>query len=208
MDYYNEIKNELISNEVNKRVKDYSKNKYELERYCNVGKLLIEAQGGEKRAKYGDGLIREYTCKLRNENIIKIHPRILWRCRQFYLINQKVSTLSTQLSWSHYVELLSMDDINKINYYIDITCKQNLSVRQLRARIKSNEYERLTKTAKNKLINREKACISDLIKNPIVIKNNKNYEIVSEKVLQGLILDNIESFMKELFLELIVWYNY
>ena len=52
--YYNEIKNELINNEVYKRVKDYSKNKNELSTYYNVGKLLIEAQGGEERAKYGD----------------------------------------------------------------------------------------------------------------------------------------------------------
>ena len=67
MNYYNEIKNELINNEVYKRVKDYSKNKNELSTYYNVGKLLIEAQGGEERAKYGDGLIKEYSKKLSEE---------------------------------------------------------------------------------------------------------------------------------------------
>ena len=64
MDYYNEIKNELIDNEINKQVKDFSKNKYELQKYYNVGKLLIEAQGGEERAKYGNGLIKEYSKRL------------------------------------------------------------------------------------------------------------------------------------------------
>ena len=64
MNYYNEIKNNLIDVEVYKKVKDYSKNKYELEKYYQVGKLLIEAQGGETRAKYGDGLIKEYSKKL------------------------------------------------------------------------------------------------------------------------------------------------
>ncbi len=67
MNYYNEIINELINNEITKRVKDYSKNKSDLNTYYNVGKLLIEAQGGEKRAKYGDGLIKNYSTKLIKE---------------------------------------------------------------------------------------------------------------------------------------------
>ena len=67
MNYYNEIKNRLIDNEVYKRVKDYSKNKNDLSTYYEVGKLLIEAQGGEDRTKYGDGLIKAYSIKLTNE---------------------------------------------------------------------------------------------------------------------------------------------
>ncbi len=58
--YYNEIKNELLNNEIYKIVKNYSKNRNELSTYYNVGKLLIEAQGGENRAKYGNGLIKKY----------------------------------------------------------------------------------------------------------------------------------------------------
>ena len=58
--YYEEIKNELINNEINKKIKDYSKNKSDLDAYYNVGKLLVEAQGGEDRAKYGNYLIKEY----------------------------------------------------------------------------------------------------------------------------------------------------
>ena len=67
MNYYNEIKNILINNEITKRVKDYSKNKSDLDSYYNVGKLLIEAQGGETRARYGDNLIKEYSKKLTSE---------------------------------------------------------------------------------------------------------------------------------------------
>ena len=67
MNYYNEIKNKLIDNEVYKRVKDYSKNRNDLNTYYEVGKLLIEAQGGEERAKYGDRLIKEYSERLYNE---------------------------------------------------------------------------------------------------------------------------------------------
>ncbi len=67
MNYYNEIKRELINNEIYKKVKDYFKNKSDLSTYYNVGKLLIKAQGGEKRAKYGDALIKEYSIKLTKE---------------------------------------------------------------------------------------------------------------------------------------------
>ena len=74
----------------------------------------------------------------------------------------------------------------------------NLSIRQLRDRIKSKEYERLPETTKNKLINQDDSNVVDFVKNPIIIKNSNNYEIISEKILQKLILEDIESFMKEL----------
>ena len=111
MNYYKEIKNELINNEVYKRVKDYSKNKNELSTYYNVGKLLIEVQGGEDRAKYGDGLIKEYSKKLNDELGRKYNITTLKRMRQFYLIVEKGATLSHQLTWSHYCELLSINII-------------------------------------------------------------------------------------------------
>ena len=87
--YYNEIKNELLNNEVYKRVKDYSKNRNELSTYYNVGKLLIEAQGGEDRAKYGDSLIKEYSLKLSQEIGKKYNITTLKRMRQFYLMIEK-----------------------------------------------------------------------------------------------------------------------
>ena len=200
MDYYNEIKNELINNEVNKRVKDYSKNKYELERYYNVGKLLVEAQGGEERAKYGDSLIREYANRLKTEVGCRYSFRMLRKMRQFYLtFNEKIwLTLSAKLTWSHYCELLSIKEINQVNYYINIAINQNLSVRKLRERIKSKEYERLPDSTKRKLINKEDTIVSDFVKNPILIKKTKNYEVVSEKILKQIIIEDIESFMEEL----------
>ena len=136
--YYNEIKNELINNEIYKKVKDYSKNRNELSTYYNVGKLLIEAQGGEDRAKYGDGLIKEYSLKLSQEVGKGYSTRNLKNMRKFYLLCEKGQTLSAKLSWSHYVELLSLNDINEINYYIGVAEKNSLSVRELREKIKSN----------------------------------------------------------------------
>ena len=198
--YYNEIKNELLNNEVYKRVKDYSKNRNELSTYYNVGKLLIEAQGGEGRAKYGNGLIKEYSARLTKELGKKYSVTTLKYMRMFYLLIEKGQPLADQLSWSHYCELLPLKDINEINYYIKITSEQFLSKRQLRERIKNKEYQRLDDNAKLKLINREEFGISDTIKNPIIIKNKLEIEKenISEKMLQRLILEDIESFMKEL----------
>ena len=197
MNYYNEIKNILINNEITKRVKDYSKNKSDLDSYYNVGKLLIEAQGGESRAKYGDNLIKEYSLKLTNELGKGYTVSALKRMRQFYIIIQKGATLSHQLSWGHYVELLKFNNQLIINYYIDISIRYTLSIRELRNRIKSNEYERLDEETKNKLEKDGCVSVTDFVKNPILIKNSK-YDEISEHVLRQLILENISSFMKEL----------
>ena len=195
--FYNEIKEEFINCEVYKKVKDYSKNKKELDTYYNVGKLLIEAQGGEERAKYGNKLIKEYSLKLTEELGKGFNNSALKRMRQFYLTIQKGATLSHQLTWSHYVEILKINDSNKINYYIAITINENLSVRELRERIKNNEYDRLDNNTKNKLITKEETTITDFIKNPIIIKTNGR-KISNEKILKMIILENLDIFLKEL----------
>jgi len=137
LNYYYEIKNRLISNEVYKKVKDYSKNKNDLDTYYEIGRLLIEAQGGEEHAKYGNKLIKEYSKKLYNENNLNYSERTLRRMRQFYIMfkDKKWSPLATKLTWSHYQELLVLKDKNEINYYIEQSINYNLSKRQLREKI-------------------------------------------------------------------------
>ena len=194
MNYYNEIKNKLIDNEVYKRVKDYSKNRNDLNTYYEVGKLLIEAQGGEERAKYGDGLIKEYSEKLTKDLGKKYSITSLKYMRMFYLFVEKSQPPADQLTWSHYCELLPLKDINEINYYIKITSEQCLSKRKLREKIKSKEYQRLDDNTKLKLVNKEETNVTDFIKN----KYNYDIENISEKMLQILILEDIPSFLKEL----------
>ena len=143
MNYYKEIKEELINNEITKRVKDYSKNRSDLNTYYNVGKLLSEAG-----KHYGEGIIKRYSIKLIVEVGKKYNYTLLKNTRSFYFMIQKSPTLSDLLSWSHYVELLPIENVGEINYYIKITEQQNLSVRQLRERIKNKEYERLDKKTK------------------------------------------------------------
>ncbi|NLV90450.1 MAG: DUF1016 domain-containing protein [Tenericutes bacterium] len=193
LDYYNEIKIELVNNEVFKKVKDYSKNKSDLNAYYNVGKLLSEANN-----QYGDGVIKEYSKRLTKELGKGYNTTSLKRMRQFYQIVEKGATLWHQLSWSHYRILLVFDDVNIINYYSTITKIQNLSVRKLEEKIKNNEYERLDNTTKEKLISKTENSIEDFIKNLILIKNSYSYKEVSEKLLKQLILENLDNFLKEL----------
>ena len=195
MNYYNEIKNELINNEINRKVKNYSINKSDLDTYYNVGKILNEAG-----KHYGEGIIKEYSQKLKFDLNKNYSVRLLYRMLKYYnfVSEEKLPTLSAKLSWSHYDEILRFDDINKIVFYIKISEQQNLSVRQLREKIKSNEYERLPLEAKNKLINQDESNVVDFVKNPIKIKNGNKYDIFSEKILQKLILEDIENFLDEL----------
>ena len=195
MNYYEEIKSKIIDNETYERVKDYSKERHRVITYYEIGKLLNEAGG-----KYGDNIINEYSKKLVIEVGKKYNRRTLFRMRQFYrtFSNEKVSPLVTQLTWTHYLVLLSVKDSNAVNYYIDQIFKRNLSKRQLEEVIKSKEYERLPDETKNKIIKEEKLEVKDLVPNPILIKNTNNIEIITEKVLHNLILEDIEDFMREL----------
>lgn len=192
MNYYNQIKKELIDNELNKKVKDYSKNKYEIQKYYNVGKLLLEAGNN-----YGDGIIKEYSKKLTNEIGKKYSVRYLFDIRKLYLFS-KVHPLGAQLTMSHYRLLFPLNDDNEIDYYINQIIKRNLSKRELEVIIKSNEYGRLPEYTKNKLIKKEKSSVVDFVKSPIQIKNNGNKEIISEKLLQKLILEDISYFLEDL----------
>ena len=195
MNYYNEIKNKLIDNEVYSRVKDYSKERCKVITYFEIGKLLTEAGG-----KYGDNIIDEYSKKLVVEVGKKYNRRTLFRMKQFYNVfsDEKVTTMLTQLTWTHYLVFLSIKDYNAINYYIKQVSKRNLSKRQLEDIIKSKEYERLPIETKNKLITEENLEVRYLIPSPVLIRNKNNVEIVTEKALHRLILEDIESFMKEL----------
>ena len=195
MNYYKEIKNRLIDDEIYSRVKDYSKEKHTLLTYYEVGKLLLEAG-----TKYGNDIIGNYSEKLSIEVDKKYNSRTLRRMRQLYKFfeKQKWSPLGTKLSISHIRQLFSLNDSNEINYYANQIEKRNLSKRQLEEIIKNKEYKRLPAETKKKLALDYKIEIKDLVPNPILIRNKNNIEIINEKTLHHLILEEIELFMREL----------
>ena len=195
MNYYKEIKNKLIDNEIYQKVKDYSKERNKVMTYFEIGKLLTEAGG-----KYGDNIIDEYSKKLVIDVGKKYNRRTLFRMKKFYNVfsNEKVTTMLTQLTWSHYLLLLSLKDLDEIIYYINASVEENLSVRELETKIKTKEYKRLDNSVKKKLQNNEKLKVTDFIKNPVIIKNSYNYDMITEKILKKLIIEDIDSFLKEL----------
>ena len=182
MNYYNEIKNKLIDNEIYSKVKDYSKERHKVITYFEIGRLLNEAGG-----KYGENIIDEYSKKLVVEVGKKYNRRTLFRMKKFYNVfsNEKVTTMLTQLTWSHYLLLLSISDYDEIIYYINISKNNNLTQRQLHELIKQNVYNRLSNETKTKLIISNDLKVNDLIPNPILIKSNLINKEISEYALKN-----------------------
>ena len=195
MDYYNEIKNKLIKNEIYEKTKDYSKERNKVKTYFEVGKILSEA-GKE----YGKNITKQYSEKLTIEVGKKYNERTLRRFRQFYetFKYEKWSTMWTKLCWSHYREVLSLKDINEIIYYLNECNNKNLSQRQLHEMIQLNYYRRLSNEVKNKLINRQELKVEELVPNPIVFKFSDINQELSEYALKEIILNNIDDFLLQL----------
>lgn len=195
MNYYNEIKEKLIDNEIYEKVKDYSKERNRVNTYFEVGKLLNEAG-----KQYGRDIIGQYSQKLVSDVGKMYNKKMLFKMRQLYILlsDEKVAPMVRQLSWSHCLILLSIKNVDEINYYANQCIIHNLSKRQLQEKIKLKEYERLDEVTKNKLVIQNTITVSDLVKNPILIRSSHNYEKVSEKVLKKLILEDMDNFLEEL----------
>ncbi len=195
MNYYNEIKNKIIQSEIYDKAKDYAKDKNKVKVYFEIGKLLSEA-GKE----YGKNIIKQYSEKLIIEVGKKYNERNLRYMRKFYSVFSGINwnPMGSNLSWSHFREVLSLRSIDEIKFYLNECEKNNLTKRQLQERIKSHEYNRLSIKAKNKLINQEQLKVDDLIPNPIILKTNILKENLTEYALKKLILDNIDNFLSQL----------
>ncbi len=204
MNYYNEIKSLIETKEINTKVRNIEENNNTLKTYYEIGRLLVKAQGGEKRAKYGDNLIKKWSIKLSNEYGKGYSFANLKNMRKFYVLFKKSYTVCSQLnlSWSHYKYLLKFNDENERNYYINRCIENNLSVRDLINEIKTDSFERSTIKDKDniKLItenDNKKTTLSDMLKNPIIINAN-NTNNVNEKALKKYILKELEHFFLEL----------
>ena len=203
MNYYNEIKSILVDNAIGRKVREYKSNQKDLESYYNVGKLLVEAQGGEERAKYGDGLIKEYSKRLTTELGKGYSTRVLKKMRIFYMLVQKGPTLSAlfenvNITWSNVCEILKLKDTNEIEYYLNLSNKLCLTARELRTRIKSNEYGRLPVEVKEKLKSNEVVGTNEKVPSPIVLQGLKVNDKLTEKIVQKWIDENPTSFCKSL----------
>jgi len=200
MNYYEEIEHLIKRKEINKKARFLKDNNEILTTYWNVGKLIVEAQGGNSRAGYGNKLIKEWS-----EKLVKLYGNSynysnLNRFRQFYTIFPILAPVG-QLSWTLIKTILPIKEENKRNYYINLCITRNLSKRELISEIKNNAYERLLDKPEHieiiGEINKKEYKIREYIKNPIIIKIN-NDNILKEKDLQIKILAELKTFFEEL----------
>ena len=195
--YLEEIEHLIKKNEISKKTRKIEENNDLVVSYWHVGRLIVEAQGGVSKAKYGDELIKKWSIKLTQDYGKGYKITNLKRFRQFYLCFEKGPTLSNYLNWSHYCELIFIKNENKRNYYINLCIQHNLSVRELRNEIKSNAYERLAdKPEKIDVITPPKYSITTDMKNPIIIPVNS--KIKNEHDLELTILANLDFFFRQL----------
>ncbi|ODS35704.1 MAG: hypothetical protein A7316_10585, partial [Candidatus Altiarchaeales archaeon WOR_SM1_86-2] len=130
----------------------------------------------------------------------------LRRMRRFYLIYQKWETVSPKLTWSHYCELIKIDDESKRNYFLKYAIAENLSVRDLKRQIYSLHYERLCMSKdKEALIEYERKGNlpnkpEEIVKDPYVLEflNLEENHIYAERELETRILNDLQKFLLEL----------
>ena len=192
--YYHEIKDLIENYEVNHRVRALQDNTEKLQMNWNIGRLLVEAQGGSKRAKYGDGLIKQWS-KIFETTYGKNYSHTNLRyMRQFYLVFPIYHSVSDNLSWTHYRYLLSIKNENERTYYINQVILNQL--------IKSKAYDRLPYTDKEDIqlidSNNTSLTIEDMIKDPILIKTDKKIDHLDEKTLHKYMIAMLEDKFLEL----------
>ena len=181
--FFNNIKDLVI----NSRNKVYQTVNIEmLNLYWNIGKSIMEIQQADERASYGDAVLDKLSRKLTNEFGKGFSSRNLRTMRKFYLMYPIWKTVSAKLSWSHYLELIKIEEETKRNFYLNECINSKWSIRELQRQRDSLLYERLTISAdKEKILElSEKGQVlktsKDLVKDPFVlefldIKENTNY---------------------------------
>ena len=187
---------------INSRNKIYSTVNVEmLNLYWNIGKMIVEIQDGKFKAKYGEYVINNLSVRLTKEFGKGFSGKNLRTMRKFYVYFPIWKTVSSKLSWSHYLELLKINEKNKRSFYLNESINSNWSVRELQRQRNSLLYERLI-VSKNKdkiLELSEKGQIiksgKDLIKEPFVLDIK---EIYLESDLEKNILKHLKEFLLEL----------
>ena len=203
----NNIFNAIKQLVINSKNKVYSAvNTEMLNLYWNIGKAIMEIQQGDERANYGDAVLEKLSEKLTAEFGKGFSKRNLERMRKFYIYFPIATTVSSQLSWSHYLEIIKIEEKYKRNFYIKETINARWSVRELQRQIGSLLYERLLLSAnKDKILElaekgQELKNSKDLVKDPFVlefldIKENTDY---LESDLEKNILEHLKEFLLEL----------
>jgi len=200
---YNNIK-EMVEQSRNRVYKTINTEMINL--YWNIGKIIVERQEGNERARYGDYLIENISKKLTNDYGKGFSTRNLKRMRKLYLYYPKGTTMLSQLTWSHYLELITIKEEDKRNFYMQECINSNWDVRELQRQRTTLLYERIaTSKDKNKVLelSNQGHKISegkDIIKDPFVLEFLDIKEITDylETDLEKNILEHLKEFLLEL----------
>ncbi len=203
MNYLKNIEELIVENEARKKANALRDNSSTLLTYWNIGKLIVEAQGGVKRAKYGDNLISEWGRKLIEKYGKGYNKSNLSRARTFYLYFPIVAAVRQQLTWTHYRLILPLKNENERNYYINLVILNNLSSRELQREIKNKAFDRLSYADKEHIeiisdTNNTTLSIKDMIKDPIILKSDNTINKIDEQAIHKYII----SLLEDKFLEL------
>lgn len=178
--------------------------------YWLVGKMIVDKQGGEAKAAYGDGLIDELSKRLTAELGAGFTRVNLFNMRRFFLAFPKVYTLCEQLSWSHYRLLISVESEEARAYYLEEARRSLWSVRELQRQINSFYYERLLENRTKKCKGAKDAVIplkaidrmapQNVIRDPLVLEflGLDESENFLEKDFERLLITHFQKFMMEL----------
>ena len=191
--YLEHIRNEIITTEAKVIVREYKNNLDKLTRNYNIGKELTLAG-----KHYGEGIVKKYASILTKEFGKGYKAAELRKMRAFYELIQKCAPLERVLTWSHYKLLLPLKDINEIKYYIYVTKRENLSKRELSLRIKNDEYHRLPPKTRDKLETNKKVKSGEEVLNPIIVRTNNLKERFTEKLLQEMVISDLDYFLEQL----------
>ena len=177
--------------------------------YFQIGKRIVEEeQGGETRAEYGKSLLKLLSVQLINEFGKGFSVDNLENMRRFYLAFQKSETVSRkfELSWSHYIFLTRIENINERNFYEIESIENSWSLRELKRQFDSGLFERLKlssdkqKVKELSLNGQVIQTAQDLIKDPYILEFVGIPELssYSENELEQKLIDKLEHFLLEL----------
>ena len=197
--YFQEVVSLIEEKEINRRTRELQDNSDTLYTYWQIGKCIVKASG--TRASYREQLVKKWGNKLSSLYGKKYDITKLRRMRQFYLTFPIWATVSPKLSWSHISEIITLQEENARNYYINQIILNNLSVRELRFLIKSNAYERLSNKTKIALItdkDKPNLTLDDMLKDPIIIKTNQRIDKLNEMAIHRFLINMVETKFLEL----------
>lgn len=191
----------------NARAKAYSAVNFAMvEAYWNIGKSIVEKQGGEERAEYGVGLLKSLSERLTKEFGKGFTEANLKNMRQFYLSFPNSYALRSELSWTHYRLIMRVENEHARTFYLDECAKANWSTRQLERQINSFFYERLLSSKEKEPVREEIKSLEraivpeDVIRDPYVLEflGLEQSPSLFEKDLEHALIEHLQKFLLEL----------